>query len=426
MSQKLTSERFTESSESQDGTVAAGGPETVVAFESKSQADGVGSRSAKVARFPLPPAFPLALFIAVGGCTQVEPAQHVSSAEVMKLPAPLQAEVQRILVSHCGTAREPKMLGDASVSGHHLERGRAVYAKRCESCHGVSGDGRGPAALTLVPKPRDYRKGVFKFTSTKYGARPRLDDLKRTVRRGIPGTSMPSFNLLPKEEVDAVIDYVKLLAMRGEFETALAREGPDVWDEASEPQEGRTKVDAGDAMMRFQKAFGPVLRESRDGIVKRWENADGLVVSPLTPEPVLTEARVARGRETFLNPATGCIKCHGPDGRGQTIDNLRGDLKDAWGHPTQAADLTSGMLRGGDQPIDLYRRIYNGINGTPMPGFATIFAKEPDQIWDVVAFVLYVSNDRRRGNVPPAAIGPMPGIRKDAAAPLTASKEAHP
>lgn len=356
----------------------------------------------------------------------MEQAEHVSSADVTKLPAPLQEEVQRLLVSYCGTVREPKMLGDASAPAAHLERGRAVYAKRCESCHGVSGDGHGPAAATLVPKPRDYRKGVFKFTSTKYGARPRLEDLKRTVKRGIPGTSMPSFSLLPKEDLDAVTDYVKLLAMRGEFETALAREAPDVWDEAMEPDEGQKKVDIADAEKKFQKAFAPLLRESRDGIVKRWNGADELVVSPLTPEPVLTEARVTRGRETFLNPATGCIKCHGPDGRGQTIDNLRGDLKDAWGHPTQAADLTSGMLRGGDQPIDIYRRIYNGINGTPMPGFATIFAKEPDRIWDVVAFVLYVSNDRRRGNIPPAAIGPMPGIRRDVSVSLTDAKEARP
>lgn len=406
--------------------VSAVGPERVGDSESKSQTEGLGNGCPKTPRFPLSPAFPLALFIAVGGCTQAEQAQHVSNAEVIKLPAPLQTEVQRLLVSYCGTVREPKMLGDASFRLEHLERGRAVYSKRCESCHGVSGDGEGPAATTLVPKPRDYRKGVFKFTSTKYGARPRLDDLKRTVRRGVPGTSMPSFNLLPKEDVDAVVDYVKLLAMRGEFETALAREAPDVWDEANEPDEGRTKVDAGAAATRFQKAFGPILRDSRDGIVKRWDSADELVVAPLTPEPVLTEARVTRGRDTFLNPATGCIKCHGPDGRGQTIDNLRGDLKDAWGHPTQAADLTSGMLRGGDRPIDIYRRVYNGINGTPMPSFATIFMKDPDQVWDVVAFVLYVSNDRRRGNVPPAAVGPMPGIRKDVHASLNASKEARP
>ena len=406
--------------------VLADSPQWEVATECKSQTDISGQCGRKASTFQLPPAFPLALFIAVGGCTQVEQAEHVSSADVTKLPAPLQEEVQRLLVSYCGTVREPKMLGDASAPAAHLERGRAVYAKRCESCHGVSGDGHGPAAATLVPKPRDYRKGVFKFTSTKYGARPRLEDLKRTVKRGIPGTSMPSFSLLPKEDLDAVTDYVKLLAMRGEFETALAREAPDVWDEAMEPDEGQKKVDIADAEKKFQKAFAPLLRESRDGIVKRWNGADELVVSPLTPEPVLTEARVTRGRETFLNPATGCIKCHGPDGRGQTIDNLRGDLKDAWGHPTQAADLTSGMLRGGDQPIDIYRRIYNGINGTPMPGFATIFAKEPDRIWDVVAFVLYVSNDRRRGNIPPAAIGPMPGIRRDVSVSLTDAKEARP
>ena len=28
---------------------------------------------------------------------------------------------------------------------------------------------------------------------------------------------------------------------------------------------------------------------------------------------------------------------------------------DAWGNPTKAADLTSGMLRGGTEPLDIYR-----------------------------------------------------------------------
>ena len=38
---------------------------------------------------------------------------------------------------------------------------------------------------------------------------------------GMPGTSMPSFSVLPPDEVAALLEYVKYLSMRGQMETAL-------------------------------------------------------------------------------------------------------------------------------------------------------------------------------------------------------------
>ncbi|MFO0916817.1 MAG: cytochrome c [Planctomycetaceae bacterium] len=110
--------------------------------------------------------------------------------------------------------------------------------------------------------------------------------------------------------------------------------------------------------------------------------------------------------------AKRCSKCHGEDGRGQTADN-RG--ADAWGFQTRAADLTSGMLHGGNRPIDIYRRIHNGINGTPMPSFANALKSEPDTIWDLVAYVLLVSNERRSGNIPrPGLLRPYVAVGESA------------
>ena len=37
------------------------------------------------------------------------------------------------------------------------------------ACHGSSGAGDGPTAAFLYPRPRDYRRGLFKFTSTAQG-----------------------------------------------------------------------------------------------------------------------------------------------------------------------------------------------------------------------------------------------------------------
>jgi mono/diheme cytochrome c family protein len=187
---------------------------------------------------------------------------------------------------------------------------------------------------------------------------------------------MPSFRLLPKKDMEAVVDYVLVLSQRGELEFQLANE--------AEASEELLEEDIPD----FVGAVGD-----------RWNEAKHSLTQPLTPEPELTMERVALGREAFLTK--GCSKCHGEDGRGHTKDNIG---KDSWGHATRAADLTSGMLHGGQEPVDIYRRIMNGINGTPMPGFKSALENEPETIWNLVSYVLSVSNRRREGTAVPAGL----------------------
>lgn len=308
------------------------------------------------------------------GCQSREPGQWSLGKEAKDLSPELQTAVLKVLGEHCGTMDSPKMLGNDKFDSLKLSLGRDVYLKRCVQCHGVNGDGQGSMAASLYPKPRDYRRGLFKFTTTPYGYRPRRDDLLRTIRKGIPGTSMPAFHLLPEKEIQAVVDWLLVLTHRGELETQLvntAKEDEEV-DLESVP-------------------------ETIETILARWEQVDEAVVLAATPQPKFKAEHISAGKQAFLT--RGCAKCHGEDGRGQTPDNLRGDLKDVWGHPTRAADLTSGMLRGGQEPMDVYRRIVAGINGTPMPGFQQALATEPETIWNLVAYVLHVSSERRRGKI---------------------------
>ena len=158
------------------------------------------------------------------GCQRSPELLFVSSGQVTQLSQPLQEQIENQLTHYCGTPTNPKLLGDDSMPRDHLLRGAAVYQQRCVACHGVTGDGAGPAAEYMNPRPRDYRRGIFKFTSTPYGAKPRREDLVRTVRRGAKGTSMPSFALLPDEDLQAVVDYVLVLTHRGELEVLLALE----------------------------------------------------------------------------------------------------------------------------------------------------------------------------------------------------------
>lgn len=290
----------------------------------------------------------------------------------------LQAQIEAELTKRCGTPLAPVVFDNPEADRTQLLRGAEVYAYRCQPCHGVDGNGLGPVADYLNPKPRDYTKGIFKFTSTPYGSKPRRSDLLQTLRRGVTGTSMPSFDDLSPDDLEAVVDYVILLSQRGELERELALLAQD--EEELDPE---------------------FVQESVDVIQNKWTDASSQLVMPITLMPPMTPETIAKGQELYVQQV--CNKCHGLDGRGGLAGNIEIG-KDSWGHETAAADLTSGMYRGGGRPIDIYRRIYSGINGTPMPGFAQAFSEEPDNVWYLVHFVRDMG-ERRRRNLPPG-VGP--------------------
>jgi cytochrome c oxidase cbb3-type subunit 2 len=92
--------------------------------------------------------------------------------------------------------------------------GRAVYEARCVGCHGPKGDGNGPAATFLSPRPRNFTLGVFKFRTTPSGSLPTDGDLFRTVTRGVRWTAMPTWHELPGNERLAVVMYIKTRSRR--------------------------------------------------------------------------------------------------------------------------------------------------------------------------------------------------------------------
>jgi len=99
-----------------------------------------------------------------------------------------------------------------------LAPGRDAYESYCIGCHGGTGDGAGPAARHLDPRPRNFRRGIFKFTSTGSGLPPLRRDLFQTVTRGLSGSSMPDFRLINEERRWDLVEYVRYLALRGSFE----------------------------------------------------------------------------------------------------------------------------------------------------------------------------------------------------------------
>lgn len=307
--------------------------------------------------------------VAAGGCQRPATPTYVSSEAVAKLPEKVRKQIDGALEKHCGTPLRPILIGNPQADPDHLAHGAEVYRARCAACHGVTGDGNGPAAKGLWPLPRDYRQGIFKFVSVVDGQKPLRSDLMRTVRNGARGTSMPEFGLLPERDLEAVVDYVLVLTHRGELELALytasAEEEEEITDKLAQQQ--------------------------ADAIAKKWIVAKDKIIHPPTVEPPYTWESIEKGREAFAGANGVCYKCHDRDGSSRNLVEVG---KDPWGREARPADLTSGLFHGGATAEDIYRRIYGGVK--PMPAFALNYAKEPDMIWHLVHYVQYISGARRR------------------------------
>jgi len=204
--------------------------------------------------------------------------------------------------------------------------GKAVYERYCVSCHGERGDGAGAYAPYAAPKPRDFRKGLFKWRSTPTGALPLVSDLERTIRDGVYWSLMPAWYPLTKRARLDVIAYIQ--------------------------------------------TFSP-----------RWQEEKPGEPLPIPPEPSHTPESAVRGRAVY--EAQSCAKCHGEQGAGDGPSAKT--LVDDWGDPDPPFDLTKGHMKGGTTGPDLYRVFMTGLNGTPMPSFADTI--KPEEAWDLVHYM---------------------------------------
>lgn len=291
-----------------------------------------------------------------------------------------------------------------------------LYREHCVHCHGITGDGQGPTAAFLNPYPRDYRMGTFKFKSTPKGYRPTHADLTRILMDGVPGTAMPSFNVLDKDEIEALVHYVRYLAMRGEVERSLILEAATQlgYDQNTKKL---LRLVADEPSLVAEKV-GRVV-EITTLVANKWLVAETEAVAiPARPAVWDTDAAALqkawqRGRDLFYGNIANCVKCHGDSalGDGQTTDY------DDWTkelEPTDPARLSKylhvgalpprnirprnlrlGNYRGGRRPIDLYWRIVSGIDGTPMPAAPRKTPEnakglDDEEIWCLVEYVRHL------------------------------------
>lgn len=367
-----------------------------------------------------------------------------------KLTPEQREQVAGVLADLFGTPDEPRVpqpLADlldleqlkhaaGTVASHTPGETVGLYRRHCAVCHGLSGDGAGPTALYQTPYPRDFRQGVFKYKSTYRDTPPTDDDLARLLRHGLGGTAMPSFALLPEDELQSLVEYTKYLAIRGQTEEALYdRLGANL---AFDPT-------------AFEGEMAPALAAP-------WRKAKSLVVPASSALPSSEEqfAQWAEEGSRLFHDAqrANCIKCHGQGGAGgvmledhdlwsgrrfdfiqtndqsadsaeqlhRQIEDTAGDRGDFLRQQLAASEqelderrivelaalpprlavarqFTRGALRSVRTPEDLFRRIHQGIPGSPMPAVGPTTpqgtgALSNDEVWKLVAYVMQLTETR--------------------------------
>ncbi|MDS4015265.1 MAG: c-type cytochrome [Candidatus Accumulibacter sp.] len=84
----------------------------------------------------------------------------------------------------------------------NVTAGRKLYMATCATCHGENGDGKGPRAYFIRPKPRNFLDPGFRSTFN----RPAL---YTAVAEGRLGTEMPAWNkVLTEQEMVDVSEFV--------------------------------------------------------------------------------------------------------------------------------------------------------------------------------------------------------------------------
>ena len=207
------------------------------------------------------------------------------------------------------------MAGAPALFPASAARGQVVYSKACTACHGENGDGNGPGAGPLNPKPRDFTSGLYKYRSTGFGELPTDEDLLQVINEGIPHSQMPPWkHTLSEQERLDVVAYIK--GFSSDFKDAKPPE---------------------------------------------------VLVIPETPAS--SPALVQEGRKVFM--ALQCWSCHGTEGHGD--GKAASILMDNWGHPIRPVNFTWAQYKRGNDPASIYKTFTTGLNGTPMPSFAGAF-----------------------------------------------------
>ncbi len=270
------------------------------------------------------------------------------------LPPPVKAVPASKVVNHRALAQETGLSAD----------GKMLYQINCASCHGNDGQGDGPRSAGLNPPARNYKTEQFKY-GTDVAA------IYNTLMKGSPGTSMPSFSLLPARDVWAMVHYVRtlipnpaptddaVLAVLPEAPAGAAGDaGTATAEQGGESNEGRIPIAL--AMQQIKKS-GYITADNR---------------------PHTIDANDA-GAQLYLNR---CASCHGQ--RGEGMSNVIVSVNPyRYGQTAPLYATGAPWLSNRARFDDI---VLNGRPGRIHPGFGALTRAQLDQLY---AFIQRLSSN---------------------------------
>ena len=114
-------------------------------------------------------------------------------------PAPQQAGVNPTCLnipSQYAGVKSPYQFNDAAV----IAAGKQTYNDKCSACHGAQGQGDGPAAAALNPKPANFADKAFMQGLP-------VDCQFYRISEGVTGTGMPPWKALGADTIWKVLIY---------------------------------------------------------------------------------------------------------------------------------------------------------------------------------------------------------------------------
>lgn len=254
------------------------------------------------------------------------------------------------------TEPQSKTLGGKTVSAEVLERGRTVYRRNCNGCHGDEGRADTAAARASIPKPRDLSLGQYKYAGVRAGSLPTDADFRRLLRRGLDGTSMTGAPHLTDEDTDAVVQYIKTFS-------------------------------------------------------DRWEKGHPGLTIELQPNPFEADAsrRIAtrRGRELYHRRGQ-CTTCHPTYASADELESWTtrteggpgvGNIRDSKALQNSVygrllpPDFLSDTVRVGRSDRDVYRTLKAGVGG--VPGHDQPLGLQDEEMWSLALYIRDLIRIRR-------------------------------
>ena len=298
-----------------------------------------------------------------------------------------------------------------------LGRGKELFTANCAGCHGEQGRGAGSAAQFMQIRPRDFTLAKYKFRSTPVGKLPTDGDLYRSIFRGLPGTAMPPWKELADEQIWTLVDYVKTFyegdkafnerdavtpIMPQRFDPNPQRElarGRAVYlssfaqcynchgkqGRADGPGWNDARTDFGnflrprDFRPRLRDEWAPelwtLLGRSLEHLLgaDAWKKVSGkpefTALEPKGPEKTKAFVLFLLGEGPRLFDVLGGETLKdvvGEDRYAKWFDRVHDALDEVRMAVATEKDQPALRLRGGAAPEDIYRTVFNGIEGTQM------------------------------------------------------------